>query len=65
MVLYEIKSRLSKNLDIDEKHFLISCLKKADLCITVAVNEQFLKGDTLEHLSILWDDQQFIHYDAL
>lgn len=65
MVLYEIKSRLSKKLDIDEKHFLISGLQEAKLCITVAVDEQFLKCDTLERLSILWDDQQFIHYDAL
>ena len=65
MVLYKIKSRLSKNLDIDEKHFLISGLQEAKLCITVAVDEQFLKGNTLERLSILRDDQQFVPYDAL
>lgn len=65
MVLYEIKSRLSKKLDIAEKYFLISGLNEAKLCITVAVGEQFLKHDTLGHLSILRDDQQFIHYDAL
>lgn len=65
MVLYEIKSRLSKELDIDEKHFLISGLKEEKLCITIAVGEHFLKGDTLELLSIFWDDQQFVPYDAL
>ena len=58
MVLYEIKSRLSKKLGVDEKYFLISDLKEENLCITVAVGEQFLKHDTL-------DSQKFIHYDAL
>lgn len=65
MVLYEIKSRLSKKLGVDEKHFLISGLKEENLCVTVAVGEQFLKHDTLGRLSILWDDQQFVPYDAL
>lgn len=65
MVLYKIKSKLSKKLDIDEKHFLISGLKEEKLCITVAVGKQFLKHDTLGRLSILWDDQQFVPYDAL